>query len=92
MVLLVVRPSRNRHNDELRVIKFMMPDSDGELSDGFKLAVVETELQQKLSFSEFIATIYSWGTFDGAILATAFPAAITSFVAVPCSQVNLSGC
>ena len=47
------------------MIKLMMPDDQGELSDEFKLAVVETELQQKLGTSDFIASIYSWGTFDG---------------------------
>ena len=47
------------------MIKLMMPDDQGELSDEFKLAVVETELQQKLGTSDLIASIYSWGTFDG---------------------------
>ena len=45
-----------------------MPHSKGELSDEFKSAVVETELQQKLSVSEHIASIFSWGTFDGIFL------------------------
>ena len=62
---------RNRHSGKLHVIKFMMPDSKGEFSNEFKLAVVETELQQKLGISEFVASIYSWGTFDGAIRAIA---------------------
>ena len=56
---------RNRHSGDQRVIKLMMPHSKGEHSDEFKLAVVETELQQKLGASEYIASIYSWGTFDG---------------------------
>ena len=43
----------------------MMPHSEGEHSEEFKLAVVETELQQKLGASEYIASIYSWGPFDG---------------------------
>ena len=47
------------------MIKLMMPDCKGERSEEFKLAVVETELQQKLGASEFIASIFSWGTFDG---------------------------
>jgi len=58
----------NRFSGERIVIKLMMPDSKGEFSDEFKLAVVETELQQKLGNSEFIASIYSWGTFGGAVL------------------------
>ena len=56
---------RNRHNGDQRVIKLMMPHSKGEHSDEFKLAVVETELHQKLGASEYIASIHSWGTFDG---------------------------
>ena len=56
---------RNRHSGERRVIKLMMPDAKGEFSDKFRRAVVETELQQKLCASEFIASVFSWGTFDG---------------------------
>ena len=56
---------RNRHTGDKRVIKLMMPHHDGELSKPFQEAVVETELQQKLDSSEFIAVIFAWGTFDG---------------------------
>ena len=45
----------------------MMPHAKGEFSDEFRRAVVETELQQKLH-SEFIASVHSWGTFDGQFL------------------------
>ena len=45
-----------------------MPHNKGEFSDEFKSAVVETELQQKLGVSEFIASVFSWGTFDGQFL------------------------
>ena len=44
-----------------------MPDEKGEYSDEFKQAVVETELQQKLSASQFVASVFSWGTFAGAL-------------------------
>ena len=47
------------------MIKLMMPDRKGERCEEFAMAVVETELQQKLGASEYIASIYSWGTFDG---------------------------
>ena len=44
-----------------------MPNEKGEYSDEFKQAVVETELQQKLSASQFVASVFSWGTFAGAL-------------------------
>ena len=47
------------------MIKLMMPDAKGEFSDGFRQAVVETELHQKLCASDFIASVFAWGTFDG---------------------------
>jgi len=59
---------RNRFSGELRVIKLMMPHPEGELSRGFKEAVVETELHQKLRGSHYIARVFSWGTFDGQFL------------------------
>ena len=47
------------------MIKLMMPDAKGEFSDGFRQAVVEIELHQKLCASDFIASVFAWGTFDG---------------------------
>lgn len=55
------------------MIKLMMPDSSGEFSSNFMLAVVETKLQQKLCASDFIARIIAWGTFDGAGVRTIPP-------------------
>ena len=43
----------------------MIPSVGGELSEPFKLAVKETELHQRIGVSEFVASCYGWGTFDG---------------------------
>ena len=58
---------RNRHNGKRRAIKLVMP-AGGEQSNEFAQSVKETELQQKLASSEFVASVFSWGTIDGQYL------------------------
>ena len=45
----------------------MLPPG-GEHGEEFALAVKETELQQRLAASEFVASVLSWGTIAGQYL------------------------
>ena len=56
---------RNRHTGEHHVIKLVLPEHEGELSEGFRLAAIEAQLHQAIGAHEFVASIFSWGTFDG---------------------------
>ena len=67
---------RDRASGEKRVIKVVMPDRwencDGpHASANFRQVLKETELQQKLARSEYVATIYEWGTHGSGARAAA---------------------
>ena len=66
-----VHQCENRYAGEQRAIKLLLPEG-GEFGDLFKQDVQETELQQKLASSEYIAKIYGWGTFAGKLRANVF--------------------
>ena len=58
---------RNRHSGKQVVIKLLMPHG-GQHSIEFARDVKETELQQRLGNSEFVASVFSWGTIDSTFL------------------------
>ena len=58
---------RNRYSKKNVVIKLIMP-REGQHSRDFVRAVKETELQQRLGNSEFVASVFSWGTIDSVFL------------------------
>jgi len=58
---------RNRYSGEHVVIKLLMPRG-GQHSSEFAKSVKETELQQRLAGSKFVASVFSWGTIDSAYL------------------------
>ena len=58
---------RNRHSGKRVVIKLLMP-LGGQNSSEFSRDVKETELQQRLGNSEFVASVFSWGTIESVYL------------------------
>ena len=58
---------RNRHSGREVVVKLMLPPG-GEHGEEFALAAKETELQQRLAGSDFVASVLSWGTIAGQYL------------------------
>jgi serine/threonine protein kinase len=58
---------KNRHSGRENVVKLILPHG-GEHGEEFSEAVKETELQQRLAGSEFVASVYAWGTIAGQYL------------------------